>query len=238
MTLRTLGRGLFVLVALLCVGCRVRSDHFVEQGASKAAQGDYKAAIADFDEALKLTSRNEEAYFFRGQARDKLNNYDGAIDDFTKYIALTPFRWDGYLRRGLAKAAKDDFAGAIVDYTIAARKIEISEPFESHDDRSKSEWEVDIDEARRLASAHLRNFANAIDALNGVLTTDPDNLHALYERGSARIRSGDQYGGCRDWLSAKKRNYPVAEKALQQFGESKVRVDGGNGLPEPCQAAQ
>jgi tetratricopeptide (TPR) repeat protein len=108
MTLRTLGRGVFILVALLCVGCRVRSDHFVERGASKAAQGDYKAAIADFDEALKLASRNEEAYFFRGQARDKLNNYDGAIDDFTNYIAPTPFRWDGYLCRGLAKAAKDD----------------------------------------------------------------------------------------------------------------------------------
>ena len=166
MTLRTFAFQLMAIAALLSFGaCRVRSERLAEQGASKAARGDYKAAISDFDAALKLTSRNEEAYFFRGQARDRLGNHDAAIDDFTRYIELAPFRWDGYFRRGLAKAAKNDFAGAIADYDMAAQKLEaVGQNFESHDDRPKSQWVANIGESRRLAKARLKDATDSAAA--------------------------------------------------------------------------
>jgi tetratricopeptide (TPR) repeat protein len=237
MTAITYPRYVSLLAILLsCVACRDKSQDFAVQGASKAQRGDYKGGIADFDEALKLNPRNDDAYFFRGQARDKLNDFDGAIDDFTKYIELVPDRYDGYLRRGLAKAAKDDFSGAITDYTIAVRKVAAGPSSEERGNRPKSEVVADIDEARRLASAHLKDFAKATDSLSKVIELDPKNVDALYERGSARMRAGDIDGGCKDWLAAKIMNYPVAEKVLEQFGESTVQVGGGNGLPKPCQA--
>lgn len=186
-----------------------------------------------------MYARNEDAYFFRAQARDQLKEYDAAIADFTRYIELAPLRWEGYFRRGYAQAAKEQYAAALADYTMAARRVKLEgENFQSRDHRPKSEWVRYIDECRRQASGNLVDHQSAIDALNAVLTKDPQNADALYERGAARIKNNDTAGGCEDWFSAKQLGYEVGEKAVQQFGQAKVRLGASNGLPEPCQNAR
>ena len=62
------------------------------QSAVEAAKGsgDYKDAIVEFEQAIKLASDWPDAYFNLGMVQGTSGNFDAAIVSFKKYLELSP----------------------------------------------------------------------------------------------------------------------------------------------------
>lgn len=92
---------------------------FYRQGEEKARKGDYKGAIVDFNEFLRLNPNGFKAYYNRGLARQKLGDYEGAIMDFDKYLQFNPNDVEARQNRGLLRFELGDYKGSIADYSSA-----------------------------------------------------------------------------------------------------------------------
>ncbi|WP_218082829.1 tetratricopeptide repeat protein [Anthocerotibacter panamensis] len=89
---------------------------YYNRGAQKHRRGDYRGAIQDYTQALKLDDTLGDAYVARGSARDDAGDSAGALLDFDRALNLNHDnllayynRGLAYLRLGRAQAALDDF---------------------------------------------------------------------------------------------------------------------------------
>ena len=68
----------------------ISADTYFRRGYAKDEVGDYRGAIADYTEVIRLQPDHVKAYFNRGNAKDELGDYRGAIADYTEgYPATT-----------------------------------------------------------------------------------------------------------------------------------------------------
>jgi lipoprotein NlpI len=100
---------------------RGRAAAYYNRGNAHAAKGDHDAAIADFDEALKLDPKNASAYNNRGNARNDKGESDAALADFSAAIKQNTRYASAYFNRANLLAAKGDTAAALKDYDTAIR---------------------------------------------------------------------------------------------------------------------
>lgn len=97
------------------------AEDFLNQGLHKAKEGDYRGAIADFNQALQINPNDAQAYHNRGIARFKLGETQGAIENFTQALRLNPDYAEAYVGRGNAYRKLRDNQGAIIDYSQLLR---------------------------------------------------------------------------------------------------------------------
>jgi lipoprotein NlpI len=88
---------------------------------AKEKKGDVPGALADYDKAISLDSKNAMFFFNRGSARDGKGDLDGAIADYDQAVQLRPNSSKYYNNRGWAKSKKGDPAGAVADYDQAIK---------------------------------------------------------------------------------------------------------------------
>jgi tetratricopeptide (TPR) repeat protein len=93
---------------------------FYDSGVDKYDAGDYKGAIADYDQAIKLKPDYADAHYNRGfiLAHD-LNQYQQALSDFDLVIRLNPKSANAYAGRGNIYYQEGEIQKAIEDYTQA-----------------------------------------------------------------------------------------------------------------------
>ncbi|WP_341531970.1 tetratricopeptide repeat protein (plasmid) [Nostoc sp. UHCC 0302] len=131
--------GLKVIIAILVLGATVYAPiaqaqivpaqlaqlepedyaYYVNRGVIKYNSGDYKGAIEDYDQAIRLSPKGATAYSNRGAARAASGKYRLAIADYTYAIILAPDSSMAYSNRGVSREAIKDYQGAIADYTKA-----------------------------------------------------------------------------------------------------------------------
>jgi tetratricopeptide (TPR) repeat protein len=75
-------------------------------------------AIGNYTNAIKVNSKNAEAYYNRGYIYSE-KDYNKAIEDFTKAVGYLPEKDDLYGYRGDCYQYKEDYEKAIKDYTKA-----------------------------------------------------------------------------------------------------------------------
>jgi tetratricopeptide (TPR) repeat protein len=80
---------------------------------------DFKGAILDCNEALKLNPNNTTAYNNRGGAYAMLKDYQTALADFDKAISIDSKYADAYNSRGRVKQVLGDQDGACADWQLA-----------------------------------------------------------------------------------------------------------------------
>ena len=97
------------------------SDQWFRSGNIHFQQGEFEAAIADFDTALQINSQYVPAYFRRGIAKVCLRRENDAVVDFDEALRLNPQDSAAYLGRGIAKANLGRSKEAITDYDEALR---------------------------------------------------------------------------------------------------------------------
>ncbi len=146
---------------------------FFYRGNAKDDLKDYQAAIADFDEAIKLNPELAEAFNNRGPAKFKLGNHLGALADFDRAIALNPDYAEALNNRSAVKVILGDYQGALED--------------------SNKAIQLNADHAgafvnRGKSKGMLEDFEGAIADFDEALRLKPDDAGALHNRGVAKLK--------------------------------------------------
>ncbi len=92
---------------------------FAQRASANATRGDWKAARADYDEAIKLEPGKSEYWQRRADARWRSGDDAGARADFDKAIALAPNNADLLIQRGFQRVRDGDEKGALADAEAA-----------------------------------------------------------------------------------------------------------------------
>ena len=196
---------------------------FIFRGAEKGELGDYKGAIFDFTQAIRLKPDSDLAYMLRGEAKYSLRQYAAAIADFDTAIRLTPDFASAYLNRGIAKAELEQYHAAISDFDTAIRlapdyatayynrgiaKYRLGQHFAAISDFDTA-IRLDPDDAfaynkRGIAKAKLGQYHAAIADYDTVIRLAPDYATAYYSRGIVKGELGDFLGAREDLRTALK----------------------------------
>ena len=158
-------------------------DHWV-RGNSCFAQGDFKAALHDFDRALEIHSEYAEAWNNRGATHLALGNHARALADFGRAAEMNPRYAEAYNNCGFLRQTTGDHAGALADFD---RAIEIRPGY------------AEALSNRGAARHALEDFEGAILDFDRALAINPDNPDTCFRRGSARHASGDYRGAVDDY---------------------------------------
>jgi uncharacterized caspase-like protein/Flp pilus assembly protein TadD len=161
--------------------------YFFEQGSLKHRKGDYRGAIEDYTEAIRLKPDAAEVYNRRGNAKSNLGDNQGAIEDYTRAIRLNSDDASAYSARGLTKASLGDNQGAIEDYTKAIL-LKPDFPFAY--------------ENRGLAKHDLGDNQGAIEDFNEAIRLEKDYAFAYHSRALTKAALGDKQGAIADYREA------------------------------------
>jgi len=161
------------------------STAYFNRGSVKMMKKDYAGAIDDFSKALEINPTDTNAYFLRGNANIALKNYAGAIKDYTKVIEVEPKMASAYFNRGGAKWQLKD-TSAMSDWIKA---IEINPMFK---------WSTSLSNNYAEQIAYHQDYSGAIADFNKAIGINPTYAEAYYQRGMAKIKSGQKDSGCLD----------------------------------------
>ena len=94
---------------------------YINRAAAKYRLGDDTGALADYNKAFELDSKNTAILMNRGAVRSKMKDYQGAIRDFTMAIDLKPTDGSLFHNRAHAKRESGNLKGACDDWNQAVR---------------------------------------------------------------------------------------------------------------------
>ena len=81
------------------------SEAYFKAGGDKYLVGNFKEAIENYTEAIRLNPNFVLAFFNRGAAKSKIKDNKGAIADYSKTIQLDSLFANAYYNRGVEKIA-------------------------------------------------------------------------------------------------------------------------------------
>ncbi len=181
------------------------AETYFMQGNTKAALGQYFAAISDYNKVIQLKPNDANVYINRGFAKYYLGQYVAAISDFDKAIQLKPDAAKAYINRGAAKADLGQHLAAISDFNKAiqlepddvkaynnrgAAKASLGQHLAAISDFDKAiQLKPDYAKAysnRGEAKADLGRYSAAISDFNKAIQLEPDDVKAYNNRGTIR----------------------------------------------------
>jgi len=174
-----------------------REQAFAQRGEARRLLSDDKAAVADFDQALRLNPADPVALNGRGLAYLDDARPDLALADFNAAIRANPVDGDAFDNRGYFERTKGDYAAAIADQSHAiALEPTDALPWANrgYDYAGKRQWDsaiADFNDALRLASKYA---------------------YALEGRGQSERGKGDAKAALQDYQMAL--NDPHTDNAL------------------------
>ena len=175
---------------------------YFRRGNAKSKLGLYNAAIANYDEAIRLIPDFAEAYFNRGNAKSELGLYKGAIADYDEAIRLIPDFAEAYFNRGNTKDDLDQYTAAIADYDEAIRlKPDYAEAYYN----------------RGLVKSELGLYKGAIADYDMAIRLIPSHAYAYYKRGIAK--------GNLERIGEAKQDLQTALKLAEQAGDESLKAD-------------
>jgi serine/threonine protein kinase/Tfp pilus assembly protein PilF len=159
-------------------------DYICHGIAQQYGLGDYKNAIADYNQAISLAPKYASTYVNRGNARYALEDYKNAIADYNQAISLNPKNSFVYGSRGNARYTLGDKKGAIADFDQA---ISIDPKNASiYNDRGNVRYEAG-------------DKKGAIADYDQAISIDPKYAVAYSSRGFVRYEVGDKKGAIADY---------------------------------------
>ena len=156
------------------------------RGIAKYDKGQYEAAIADYNEALRIKPDDFKAYDNRGIAKVRLRQYKSAISDFDAALRIKPDSATTYSNRGVTKILLKEYEAAIADFDAALR----IKPF------AKAYF------GRGLAKHRLEQFEDAISDFDAALRIKSDYFSAYNGRGAAKVLQGQFESAITDFDAA------------------------------------
>jgi hypothetical protein len=96
---------------------------YLNRGFAYSNLGNTQAAIADYNEVLRLDPNNAQAYAERADIRSEAGDMQGALEDYNQAIALNPYSAYAYNNRAFILNRQDDFFGAALDLQRASQLL-------------------------------------------------------------------------------------------------------------------
>jgi tetratricopeptide (TPR) repeat protein len=198
-----------------------KPDDFLIKGNEKYKNKDFRGALADYSEAIKLDPNYGDAYTNRGVTRDGLGDKQGAIADFTQAIKINPNLALAYYNRGVARYELGDKQGAITDFNQAIK--------------------IDPNYAgayigRGLTRKELGDKQGAITDFNQAIKINPNLAEAYGNRGLVHYELGDKQGAITDYNLAIKINPNYADAYNNRGGVRKELGDKQGAIADYTQA--
>ena len=193
---------------------------YQQRGYDKEVLGQHAAAIADYDQALRLDPNSDWTYNARGNAKAELGLYAQAIADYDQALRLDPNSDWTYFNRGNAKAELGLYAQAIADYDQSLHLADYAWTYNARGNAKKELGQytaaiADYDQALRLApqfamayvnrgdaKAVLEQYAAAIADYDQALHLDPNNVQVYVNRGDAKAVLGQHTQAIADYDQA------------------------------------
>jgi tetratricopeptide (TPR) repeat protein/S1-C subfamily serine protease len=163
------------------------SKAYATRGVTYYELKEYKLAIDDYTQAIKIDSQNAEYYAFRGGIYSFLKEYKQAIDDLTQAIKIDPKKATYYHLRGTTYLQLKDYKQAIADYTQAIQL----------DPKNATYYG-----GRGFAYSQLKDYKQAINDWNQVIKIDPENATYYSARGDAYFQLKDYKQAIDDYSQA------------------------------------
>ena len=139
-------------------------------------KGDYARAIADYNEAIKLSFDSAMIYNNRGRAYQQRGDYERAIQDYERAIRLDPTSALAFNNRGRVNHLQENYAQAIEDYDKA---IALDPTFQlAYYNRAFARFD------QGLFSVSVSDFARAVEL-------DPSRAYRVLGLYLAKARAGD-----------------------------------------------
>jgi tetratricopeptide (TPR) repeat protein/S1-C subfamily serine protease len=175
---------------------------FVVAGMVESEQGDYKAAIDSFTEAISRDGKSAEAHYRRGISKYKKGDRQGAVADYDETLKLDANHTNSYYNRASIRFFDlKDYKGAVEDYTEALR-------LNPNDALSYFN--------RAAARSKLKDREGVVADFTEAIRIRPTYVEAYIERGRFRNTLGDRQGAIQDFTSAMQLapentvNHPIA----------------------------
>lgn len=166
---------------------KLTADDFFITAGNKSQKGDYRGAIADYDQALALNPQFGEVYFRRGIARTLIQDWRGAEADYSQAILIKPEYAEAYLHRGSIRNTLNNWRGAKLDFDLAIAFNPNSLPAYL---------------GRGVALCELNDCNGGLQDYNRVIALNPTYAEAYTRRGFAYYRSGNRRGAIDNYLAA------------------------------------
>ncbi len=176
---------------------------YYESGMEKANLGDYKGALDDYTEVIKINPSNARAYYNRSLAKNNQKNHTGAIDDLSHAIILDLKFVEAWIMRGIILSEyMKDYSGAIRDFTTA---IELNPN------------DADVFLERGNAKSYLKEYKSAIEDFNKAIEINISYANAYYYRGIAKCVLGQKEDGCLDLRKSLELGTKEAEDVIRKY---------------------
>ena len=206
----------------------ISAETYFARGNTKAALGQYVAAISDYDKAIQLKPNYADVYYNRGLAKYYLGQLLAAISDYDKAIQLKPDDAHAYSNRGAAKADLGQYFAAVSDHDKAiqlkpdAVNAYINRGFAKNSLGQNAAAIQDYDRAiqlkpndataynnRGFAKNSLGQHAAAIQDCDMAIQLKPDYAEAYNNRGNAKNNLGQHAAAIQDYDRAIRREDSV-----------------------------
>ncbi|HZQ41158.1 MAG TPA: tetratricopeptide repeat protein [Rhizomicrobium sp.] len=146
------------------------AEMFKARGSTYLQKKDYAAAMADFDQAIKLKPSDPDAFRWRGNGYIAMAQYQRALEDFDQAIKLDPQNAEAFNDRGVCYERLGDLQKAASAY------------------KESTKWKPDFALAHNnLGNAYnkMGQYADAIASYSEAIRLKPDYSSAFLNRGNA-----------------------------------------------------
>jgi tetratricopeptide (TPR) repeat protein len=174
---------------------------------------DYKGAIADYNEVIRLNPTSPSTHNNRGEAKILSGSLQGGLSDLRIAVNLyqqiglrgdslliqnriEAYRAYEFILRGDEKKEQKDYKGAIVDYNEAIRRIVDYKGAIRNNPTSLAFF------VRAEAKKELKDYQGAIADYNEAIRLDPTAAIAHEYRGDTKMLLKDRQGGLTDFQMA------------------------------------
>jgi tetratricopeptide (TPR) repeat protein len=155
------------------VSSQLTASDFYIQGVEQGIAGNNKAAVARFDQAIRLKPDYTLAYLQRGNSKFETGDRQGALADYERVLRLNPSDSRGYMSRGMVRIHLGDLRAAISDFDQAIR-LDANSSYAYNN--------------RAVARVMLRDYQGAIADTNQLLRLNPKSANAYNIRGAAQLK--------------------------------------------------
>ena len=151
---------LVLICALFALASRAQTDveNVLTMGRVALTYDDYITAIHFFNRVIEARPSMADAYFYRADAKARLEDYESAIKDLDKAIELNPFRLEFYELRGICYGQHRKFQEAIADYDHILKQ---------------NPWQQNVRFNKIISQLQLKDYNNAASETDSFITHWP-----------------------------------------------------------------